>query len=97
MSDMHMNKEAWMEEVRQNIERLLTCLPPLLNTVDELGIVCGDGTTSMKVTRAGASIGTPFESTCPNGESLGLAARVGDLVDAVGTACLPARPPRASR
>lgn len=65
--------------------------------VHELGLFCGNGTTSMKVTRAGASIGTPFESTCTNGEALGLAARVGDLVDAMGTACLPARPPRSSR
>jgi arabinofuranosyltransferase len=64
--------------------------------VHELGILCGDGTTTIKVTRAGASLGAPFESTCSPGETLGLAARVGDLVDAMGTACVRARSPRPS-
>ncbi len=60
--------------------------------VHELGLVCTDGTKSVKGARFGTAVGTPFESSCNPGETLGLAGRVGDRVDAVGAACVATRP-----
>lgn len=64
--------------------------------VHELGLVCTDGTKSVKGARFGSAVGTPFESSCNPGETLGLAGRVGDRVDALGAACVATRSGKSS-
>jgi arabinofuranosyltransferase len=59
--------------------------------VHELGLTCTDGTTSVKAARFGSVVGEPFESSCAAGQTLGLAGRVGQRVDAIGAACVATR------